>query len=179
VGEEVEDRKLARAELREGRLYIEGEKEPYIQGAIRHLWLIVRKLQYHRTFEIDDGKVRRGGQVRGTAAIERDMLTVAGSGLPKVREIPFSVRAMPEEETKYHWQMSVGFLPHDWEVGNDDEYYCECYAPELVFNELVKAHLMGKAEELKVGACTKLWIRHFDWHTPVGDDVTWYLVALH
>jgi hypothetical protein len=35
---------------------------------------------------------------------------------------------------------------------------------------------MGKAEELKVGADTKLWIRHLDWHTPVGGDVTWYLV---
>ena len=31
--------------------------------------------------------------------------------------------------------MSIGFIPHDWEIANDDTYYCECYAPESVFNE--------------------------------------------
>jgi hypothetical protein len=173
----VGDKKLPRAEVREGRLYIEGEKEAYVQDAIRTLFLTVRKLTYHRTFQIgDDGKVWQGGRISGTAAIDGDMLTVAGSGLPKVCEIPFSVRPVPEDETKYHWQMSVGFLPHDWEIGNDDEYYCECYAPEPVFNELVKAYLMGKAAEVKVGAHTKLWTRHVDSYAPVGVNVTWYLV---
>ena len=173
-----EKKKLPRAQPHEGKLHIEGEKEPYVQGAIRTLWLIVRNLQHHRTFEIDDDyrKVRQGGRIRGTAAIERDTLTVAGSGLPQVRQIPFFLRPMPEEEAKLHWQMSIGFLPHDWEIGNDDEYYCECYAPEPVFNELAKAYLMGKAEELRIGAKTSLWVRHFDWYAPVGVGVTWYLV---
>ena len=171
----MEEDKLPRAQLRDGRLYIEGEKEPYVQ-ATRHLFLTVRTLQYQRTFDIDECKVRQGGRVRGTAAIERDTLTVAGSGLPKVNEIPFSMRAVPEEETKYHWQMSVGFLPHDWEIGTDDEYYCECYAPEPVFNEPVKAYLTGKAEELTINTDTKLWVNHLDLHTPLGHGVTLHLV---
>jgi hypothetical protein len=173
----VSEEKLPRAQVRDGKLYIEGEKEPYVQGAIRHLRLTIRKLRYHRIFEVDDdGKVRQGGWLRGTAIIEGDALTVAGSGLPKVREIPFSLREALEPETKYHWQMSIGFLPHDWEIGNDDEYYCECYAPESMFTELVKAYLIGKAEQLKVLAHTKLWVRQVDWHKPVGIGVTWYLV---
>jgi hypothetical protein len=176
----MEDAKLPRAQLLEGRLYIEGEEEPYIQGAIRHLWLTVRKLQYYRTFEInedtDSDKVRQGGRIQGLATIEQDTLTVAGSGLPKVREIPFSVRGLSEDGAKHHWRMSVGFLPHDWELPGGDEYYCECYAPEPVFSELVKAYLAGKAVDLKVGANTNLWIREYDWHAPPSSDVTWYLV---
>jgi hypothetical protein len=35
-----------------------------------------------------------------------------------VCEIPLSVRAVPEEETKRHWGMWIGFFPRDWELGH-------------------------------------------------------------
>jgi hypothetical protein len=169
---------LPRAQLHEGRLYIEGEEEPYVPGgAIRQIWLTVRKLQYYRTFDIkedgDNSKVRQGGRIEGLAAINQDTLAVAGSGRPKVSEIPFSVRGLSDDGAEHHWRISIGFFPYDWEVGRGDEYYCECYTPEPVFNELAQAYLAGKAVDLKVGAHTNLWIRQRD---DYERDVTWYLV---
>jgi hypothetical protein len=170
----VGEKKLPRAELREERLYIEGEKEPYMQGSRHSLRLTVRKLQFHRKFGIYDGKAQQSGLIQGTATIEDDRLTVAGRGLPEVRKIPVSVVGHDEEE--YDWEISVGFNPGDWIYGTVDEYFCSCYVPESVFNELVKAYLMGKAEELTVKACPKLWLREPDWHGPGTFGRTWYLV---
>src|SRR5215216_5782228 len=171
-----DQQKLPRAELREGRLYVEGEDEPYVQGAIRHLWLDLFELKYHRHFDIDEGKVRDASRISGLAKIERDKLAIAGSDRPYLEEIPFSIRAMPEEESKYHWQMSIGFLPADWEIGSDDAWYCECYAPKSVFDEMLAAYRSGQVEKARVGCKTRLWIRELDWHAPPGVGVTWYLV---
>src|SRR6266404_683826 len=105
------EKKLPRAKVREdGKLEVEGEKYPFIQGMIRSLALDVKDIKYHRYYEIDDGKTRAGSRVSGTAVFEKgDAIAIAGGGV-KTKEVPFSIRAV-ESGSKHEWTCHIGFLP--------------------------------------------------------------------
>jgi hypothetical protein len=90
-------KKLPRAKVREdGKLEVEGDKYPFIQGMIRSLVIEVRDVTYHRNYEVYDGKTTAGGRMSGTAHLQKgDALDVAGMQDVKTTHIPFSVRASP------------------------------------------------------------------------------------
>jgi len=172
----MDEKKLPRAKVREdGKLEVEGDKYPLIQGMIRSLVIEVRDVTYHRYYEVYDGKTTAGGRVSGTAHIQKgDALDVAGMQGVKTTQIPFSVRAT--DSAQHQWTCSIGFLPYDWEVGHQDEFYIECYVPTDTFGDLESAYVAGRVTTLSMFLDTNLWIHDFDEHTPPSGDVTWFLV---
>jgi hypothetical protein len=172
----AEQNELPRAKIVDGKLCVEGEKNVFVQGAIRDLWLEVDQLRYHRAFLIGDEQATRDARISGTAKIRRDRVAIAGARLPSVTEVSFVVWSIAAFEHDYRpWEIHFGFLSGDWEMGSKDEFFCECYIPQDAFDELVAAYRTGAVETLSIHCRTNLWIEDADWYVPPSHYVTWYL----
>lgn len=89
-------------------------------------------------------------RVRGTAALEDYSISVVGDPEPKVRTLTISLSASewctkPEEPEpgmfpSMHRELGgamLGFNRADWEIGNSDEWWIECYLPKPFIEALV------------------------------------------
>src|SRR5258708_31797293 len=127
----------------DGKLLVEGDEHPYVQGMIRTLWLEVENIKLHRGYSIDevDRKATVGTRISGTGLImHRDTIAVAGLKNGHTKKIPFSIRPVPNGEAKYDWRVDIGFLPYDWEIGHDQQFYIEGYCPQTAFDDLEAAY---------------------------------------
>jgi hypothetical protein len=114
--------------------------------------------------------------VSGTAFIEKgDAIDVAGMQGVKTKEVPFSVRPV-DAGSKHEWTCNIGFLPYDWEMGHEEQFYFECYVPKMGLDDLEAAYMTGRVTNVRLPLDTTLWIHDFDWHTPPSGTVPWYLV---
>ena len=119
-----EDRpKLPRATVRDGKLYVEGEKELYFQDRFRlPSGCAIHALTVYRGYEPANYKERAGnkaltGSLHGTARLE-DGNRFALIGLETDRKTPIQFSPADnfrQPETQDHWGASIGFTPHDWE----------------------------------------------------------------
>jgi hypothetical protein len=109
--------KLPRVTVRDEKLYVEGEKEPYFQDRKHTIRLCVRALTIYRGYVPENFSERAGAKVpteslRGTATLE-DGNRFALIGLETDRKTPinFVLPTIADNETKHHWQASIGFTP--------------------------------------------------------------------
>ena len=172
-----------KTEVRENKLYVEGEEAPFVQGAIRRLLLEVDNLTFHDSFEIADGKANRSRALRGEAAMKGDKLRIAGSDKPAVSRLRFAARPAPAnpdpfngKKVSYDWRANLGYIPYDGEIGIDEAWYVEMYVPEAEFDILMGEYRAGRADRLHVRLRTDLWVADDDWYVPVAFGVTWHFV---
>lgn len=172
------ENKLPRGVVRDGKVHVEGEKGPYVQGMIRHLNVEVSDLTYHRGYSFLEGKSQMNARMRGTAVIGNgDKIAVGGSKV-RDREMKFDLRPVAAG-SEHEWRCHIGYLPHDWEISRPSEdvyFYLEVYLPPEAFADIEGAYVAGRVGVLSVRIDTTLWVREYDWHTPPSGDVTWFLV---
>ncbi len=174
------DRHWPKAEIRDGKLLVEGERYPFVRGLKRQIWLVVGKLTHERHIEIDEGRTRRTDRLSAVATIENDTLAVAGVKGTKdaIQELAFSIEPAPDEERKFHWNVSFGLLAHGSQAGGEDDWYCEVYLPARVFNEVVAACKSGMVDRLRLGCACDMWVRDGIQrlpNLPADAKVTWFL----
>lgn len=133
----------------EGKLIVQdpaGKKETYYLNPIRNMRLFVEALQVScGTSSMSFDKPKRlpppEVAIRGTALLEGGRISVIGEPSNRSRSFSISLKAFDEadvtrqEEELGHMPhtVSLGFLRRDWEIGNDDEWFIECYvAPQMM-----------------------------------------------
>ena len=174
------DRHWPKAEIRDDKLLVEGERYPFVRGIKRNIWLVVGKLTHERHIEIDEGRTRRTDRLSAIATIENDTLAIAGVKGTKdaIQELSFSIEPAPDEEKKFHWNVSFGFPAHDSPAGADDNWHCEVYLPARVFNDVVAACKSGMVDRLRLGCACDMWVREGIQrlpNLPADAKVTWFL----
>src|SRR5947207_11092057 len=91
---------LPRATLRDGKLYVEGEKEPYFQDREYILWLRV-----NTPLSVYRGYIERAGNkvleefLFGTVTLEHDRFAVIGLETDRKTPITFKIRPISDAET--------------------------------------------------------------------------------
>ncbi len=169
-----------KAEIRDDKLLVEGERYPFVRGMKRNIWLAVGKLTHKRHIEIEDGRTRRTDRLSAIATIENDTLAIAGVKGTKdaTQELSFSIEPAPDEEKKFHWNVSFGFPAPGSPAGADELWYCEVYLPARAFNDVVAACKSGMLDRLRLGCACDMWVRDGIQrlpNLPVDAKVTWFL----
>jgi hypothetical protein len=182
--ERVEQRKRERhwpkAEIRDDKLLVEGERYAFIRGLNRQIRLLAGKLILERTIEIDESRTRRIDRLSGLATIENDRLAIAGvkTAQLEAQEVFVSIRSAPEEEKKFHWNASFGIVSYESETGLEDGWSCEIYLPARVFNEMLVAYAAGNVDNLRIACATDMWVRdgmQLLPNLPSDAKVAWFL----
>jgi hypothetical protein len=176
----VDDRHWPKAEIRDGKLLVEGERYPFVRGMQRHIYIRVGELTHERHIEIDEGRTRRTDRLSAIATIENDKLAIAGvTGTEDAhQELSFSIKPVPDEEKKFHWNVSFGVRGHESKIGLEDGWSCEVYLPARMFNELVAAYKGGMVDRLRLGCACDMWTRDGMQrlpNLPASAKVTWFL----
>jgi hypothetical protein len=169
--------KLPRVTVRDEKLYVEGEKEPYFQDREHILWLRVNALSVHRGYEAADYTERAGNKVLkeflfGTVTLEGDRFAVIGLETDRKTSITFKIGPISDAETEHHWQASIGFY---------DSFYIDGFCTRQYFDDLVTAVRRGHVHDIRVGMETLMWTRDKPpffgnstrtWHLapPIDDD---------
>jgi hypothetical protein len=110
--------KLPRATIRDEKLYVEGEKEPYFQDREHTIRLRVRELTIRRGYLPDYSNPAApkvlAELLRGIAELEGgNRLAVVGLKTKPNMPIEFDLSPVPDTKTTHHWQASFWFRPHD------------------------------------------------------------------
>jgi hypothetical protein len=157
--------KLPRATLRDGKLYIEGKKEPYFQDRKHTIWLRIGALTIHRGYQPADyggtGAKVLTESLHGIAKLEGgDRLAVIGL-IDETQTIPieFSLRSISDTETKFHWHVTIGFRTHDWEWDWDEGVWFQGYCTRQYLDDLLAAVRRGHVDNIRVGMETTMWTR--------------------
>ena len=158
--------KLPRVTVRDEKLYVEGEKEPYFQDRKHTIRLCVRALTIYRGYVPENFSERAGAKVpteslRGTATLE-DGNRFALIGLETDRKTPinFVLPTIADNETKHHWQASIGFTPHDREYPDwEEQFWIEGYCRKQYLDDLLAAVRRGHIDNIRVGMETTMWTK--------------------
>jgi hypothetical protein len=137
--------KLPRATLRDGKLYVEGEKEPYFQDREHTVRLPVGALKILRGYEPRDLSNRTDSKVlteslHGTAKLEDDRFAVIGLETDRTTPIKFHLRSIADTETKFNWHANIGFHVYNWEFPEWGEYFwIQGYCTRQYLDDLLTA----------------------------------------
>jgi hypothetical protein len=177
-----DDPKLPRATVRDEKLYVEGEKEPYFQDREDTILLRVNALTISRGRLPPD--LTPGGKgfvesLHGIATLEeRDRFAVIGLETDPTTPIQFHLESVPDTETKFHWRANINFHAHDWEAPDEGEYFwISGYCTSQYFDDLLAAVRRGYVDHIRVGMTTTMWTKDksFMFRRPR----TWSIVAPH
>jgi hypothetical protein len=193
----------AKVEHRDGKIFVEGEKHPYMQGMIRSLRMSVQELCIGRSIrhDVDEGVANASYSLIGTARVSKDTLGIIGDKARRSKELPLTLKPWPKDEPpgavpgetprpaqksklreryvaeRKHgpWRGVLGFIEYDWEIGNPDEWFTEVYLPPPVFDELATLCRKGSLATLSLRFYSDLWVSDLDQHAPPSVAVTWHL----
>ena len=106
-----EDRpKLPRARLRDEKLYIEGEKEPYFRDRTNGVLLRIDALTIRRGYtDSRDGKALTES-LEGNATLGGDEFAVIGLETDDTTPIEFYLYSVSDADTELHWRARIGFV---------------------------------------------------------------------
>lgn len=162
-------------------IYKDGEGKEHTYYPARYTYFVVEDLQTLVVLaEPPEGQtesviVRR---IRGTARLEDHGLSVVGDPKSKTRTVSMSFEAsawrpkrdpIPDDEFGTAWNRFVGgamlgFNRHDWEIGNDDEWWSACYLPKPFVEQIEAAILSGQLTSVRVGLALRgLYSDEGDW----------------
>jgi hypothetical protein len=160
----AEDRpKLPRATLRDGKLYIKGEKEPYFRDRRNNIRLRIDALTIRRGYrDLRNRKDDLTESLGGIATIEKDEFAVIGLETEHTWQIEFLLRPVPEADTEYHWHASIGFNTHEgfewWEMPDWEEgFFIEAYCTRSYLDDLLAAVRRGHVDNIRVVMETTMW----------------------
>lgn len=122
--------------------------------------------------ELPDVRTR----IRGTASLNKGSFSVIGEPANKARKFALMIGAVnptePQQNGITGW---VGFNRHDWEIGNDDEWWIQCDLPVDAFESLLLAISDGSASKLSVGIQLRNGFTDFA-YAPPSEGTNWFLV---
>lgn len=177
-------------DVREGEraqiIYTDGEGKEHKYYPARYAYFAVEDLQTLVVLnEPPEGQtepviVRR---IRATARLEDRGLSVVGDPKSKTRTLAMSFEASdwrpmrePVADDELGTMFSIflggatlGFNRHDWEIGNNDEWWSTCYLPKPFVEQLEAAIVSGQLTSVRVGLALRgLYSDEGDW-APVSD----------
>ena len=172
-------------DVREGErgqiIYKDGEGIEHKYYPARYAYFVVEELQTLVVLndppeaQTEPVIVRR---IRGTARLEDCSLSVIGDPKSKTRTLAMSFEASdwrPKREpvaddergtvfSSFLGGATLGFNRHDWEFGNDDEWWSACYLPKPFVEQLEAAIVSGQLTSLRVGLALRgLYSDEGDW----------------
>lgn len=165
----------------------EGKEETYYLNPIRSMRLIVEELQVScGASALSLGMPGRlpppQFSVRGTAWLEGGHISVIGEPANKSRTLSISFKAYDEADIanreaelgKMPHTVSLGFVRRDWEIGNDDEWFVECYvAPAMM--DAIAAAISGRTLKRMTVSLTLDGIYSDDNWAPPSAGADWFL----
>jgi hypothetical protein len=174
--------KLPRVTLRDEKLYVEGEKEPYFRDREHTIWLSVGALTIYRGYVPEH--LRKPAEAKelteflyGIAKPERgrlgDRLAVVGLEIDPTTPIKFWLRPIERADTeKYHWPAIISFHAKDWEFPNwDEEFLIEGHCPRQYLDDVLAAVRRGHVDNILVGIQSALWTKDkTTWHVAPPDN---------
>jgi hypothetical protein len=162
--------KLPRATIRDEKLYVEGEKEPYFQDREHTIRLRVRELTIRRGYLPDYSNPAApkvlAELLRGIAELEGgNRLAVVGLKTKPNMPIEFDLSPVPDTKTTHHWQASFWFRPHDREFGWKAAFCVNGHCTSYYFDDLLAAVRRGHVDNILVDLQTALWTKDKStWH---------------
>lgn len=172
-------------DVREGEraqiLYRDREGKEHKYYPARYAYFVVEDLQTlimlnePREGQTEPVIVRR---IRGTARLEDRSLSVVGDPKSKTRTLVMSIEASdwrPNREpvaddelgttfSNFLGGAMLGFNRHDWEIGNDDEWWSACYLPKQFVQELEASIVSRQLTSVRVGLALRgLYSDEGDW----------------
>jgi hypothetical protein len=168
--------KLPRATLRDEKLYVEGEREPYFQDGKNTVWLRIDALRIERGYLRTDKVLTE--TLHGIAKLEEDTFAVIGLETDDAAPIKFLLKPIPETETEFHWYASIGFSTHEgfewWEIPDWEEgFWIEGYCTRQYLDDLLAAVRRGHVDNIRVEMKTTMWTK--DPPLMSGSPRTWHL----
>ena len=164
--------KLPRVTVRDEKLYVEGEKEPYFQDREHTIRLRVSALTIYRCHVPENFLKPAGAKVLteflyGIAKPERgllgDRLAVVGLEIDPTTPIKFWLRPIEcaDTEEKYHWPAIISF--------NAKEFSIDGYCTYL--DDVLAAVRRGHVDNILVGIQSALWTKDKStWHVTPRDN---------
>jgi hypothetical protein len=164
--------KLPRARLRDEKLYIEGEKEPYFRDRTNEVRLRIDALTVRRGYQDRTGSKVLTETLHGIATLEEDEFAVIGLETDDTTPIKFLLAPIPETDTEYHWHATIGFLRPDGEFRRDAHFWISGYCTSQYFDDLLAAVRRGHIDKIRVGMETTMWTK--DPPLMSGSPRTWH-----
>jgi hypothetical protein len=173
--------KLPRATLRDQKLYVEGEQEPYFQDREHVVRLRVDALTVHPGSEPAQYSNWHSNQVvtesiHGIATIEQgERFAVIGlDGSDRTTSIKFHLR--PISDPALEFEAKIGFHVYDPEFPDLKEgFWIQGYFRRQLFDELLTALVQKGVDYINLGLKTRMWtIDTKTWHVepPTDDEPT-------
>ena len=177
----------------EGELVIrtpDGKEKTYYLNPIRTMRLIVEELQVNcgassLTFGMPERLPPPQFSIRGQAWLEGGKISVIGE--PSNQSRTFSIAFKPYDEAAAADMASdeerlerrpdlvtLGFVRRDWEIGNDDEWFTECYVSPRMIDAIVSAVSAGTLKQMNLNLRMEKIYSDNNWAPPsAGAD--WFL----
>lgn len=171
----------------------EGKEQTYYLNPIRTMYLHVQKLQISKGLHLYHfGDAELGPQpelslyVLGTATLEGRSISVIGDPGNKTRTLSLSFKAPNEEgkqsedaaqkqgKTPRYTSATVGLNRHDWEIGNDDDWFAECEVSPDTLIAISSAVSSGRLRGMTVGLTLEGIYSDDDW-APPSVKTDWFL----
>lgn len=165
----------------------EGEEQTYYLNPIRTMRLIAEELQVFRgTSSLTLGMPERlppaQFSVLGEAWLESGYISVIGEPSNKSRILRVAFKAYDEADVarreekagKFPNLVTVGFSRRDWEIGNDDCWFIECYVSPQILDAIVSAVSTGTLRRLNLGLTLERIYSDNNW-APPSARTNWFL----
>ena len=160
--------KLPRATVRDEKLYVEGEEEPYFRDRTNEVWLRIDALTIRRGYQ--DYRNRSGKvlteSLHGIATLEEDEFAVIGLETDRTTPIEFILGPIPETETEHHWLATIGL---------DERFWIQGYCTRQYLDDLLAAVRRGHVNKIRIRMETTMWTK--DPPLMSGSPRTWHLAA--
>jgi hypothetical protein len=166
-----DDPKLPRVTLRDEKLYVEGENEPYFRDGEHTIRLRIRELTIRRGYQPDYSNPAApkvlAERLSGMADLEKsDRLAVVGLKTKSTVPIEFDLSPVSDTETRYHWQAFIWFRPNEWEFAWKEAFCVNGHCTRQYFDDLLAAVRRCHVDNIQVDIQTALWTR---------DESTWHV----
>ena len=164
-----------------------GTRESYHLNPIRTMRLIVWELQVmcgsiSQAFGMPERLPPPQLRVQGEAWLDQGQISVVGEPTNKSRAFNITFRAYDETDLAVREEklgklpptVHLGFNRSDWEIGDDDSWFIECYVSQQMLDSIVAAVTAGTMREMNLGLTLEnIYIDH-DW-APPSMSVDWFL----
>jgi hypothetical protein len=115
-------------------------------------------------------------RIKGTAGLGKGSFSVVGEPTNTAKDFSLIIGAVNATEPQPNgitgW---VGFRRHDWEIGNDNDWWVQCDLPKDAFDSLVLAIADRAVSKLSIGLQFRNGYTDFA-YAPPSEGTDWFLI---
>lgn len=145
-----------KAEIRDGKIFIDGVDQGLELAKHQGLRMTVAGLRKSRTVQMLDGRRLDDTRIRGTGRLEGS-LGIVGTDLT-VREVEVIVQPAPDGEERLDWLTYVGYSDDD-EVPREAPWAIQARLPRDVWAGLIAEFDAGRVQELGLDVQGGMWMK--------------------